>query len=377
MPSGRHLGLLGQLICLLVAAVVVPLSHANTATEQASDVGALEEKPAPEPPQPVVPSSPLRYWLARWFGKEPWARMSAEDSVPEEVPAVARSYAAEPRVTWIGQATVLVQHKRVNVLTDPIFAAVAGPLGVVGAKRISGPAVPLTQLPAIDAVVISHDHYDHLDLRAVRYLGNTPVYFVPRGVGGLLRRVGVQPGRIVELDWWQAGSARARDGTTVDAVALPARHVSGRGLIDRNRRQTGTWRIAIDGMSFYFAGDTGFDESLFRTIGADYGPFDLAFIPIGSYAPRSVMHSVHIDPREAVRVHELVNARCSLAIHWGTYFLTAEHPLEPPARLAEALNEAGVQQTHFAALPVGATRVLRQEPEATGCFGDTPEGAPG
>ncbi|MGQ0653219.1 MAG: MBL fold metallo-hydrolase, partial [Betaproteobacteria bacterium] len=264
--------------------------------------------------------------------------------------------ASNPAVTWVGHATVLLRVGGASVLTDPHFSERASPLSFAGPRRVV-PAVPrIEELPHIDAVVISHNHYDHLDQDSVRRLagqpGGSPRFFMPLGLKDWFARRGIDD--VVELDWWES---REFKGLRLDFV--PVQHWSKRTLSDENQTLWGGWVVRHTELSFFFAGDTGYSRD-FADIRAKFGGFDLAAIPIGAYAPRWFMQIMHLDPAEAVRVHRDVNARRSLAIHWGTFAnLTDEGLYEPPVRLGEALKKAGLTERDFFVLKHGETRVLR------------------
>jgi N-acyl-phosphatidylethanolamine-hydrolysing phospholipase D len=241
------------------------------------------------------------------------------------------------RATWIGHSTVLLQIGAMNVLTDPIWSERASPVAFAGPRRLVPPAIPLTALPPIDVVLLSHDHYDHLDEATVKQLARDHPgarWVAPLGVGALLTALGVA--QVVELDWWQSTAAA---DTTVTAV--PAQHFSGRSLLNRDRTLWAGFSIEADGWRVLYAGDTGYHPE-FADIGRRLGPFDLAIMPIGAYAPRWFMKPVHMDADEAVAATvELGNgARTAappmLAVHWGTFRLTDEPMDEPPRRALRA-----------------------------------------
>jgi N-acyl-phosphatidylethanolamine-hydrolysing phospholipase D len=264
--------------------------------------------------------------------------------------------AANPSVTWVGHATVLVRVGGLSVLTDPHFSERASPLSFVGPKRVV-PAIPaIHELPHIHAVVISHNHYDHLDQNSVAMLaeqaGGSPRFFVPLGLKDWFARRGIHD--VVELDWWER-----RDFKGLEVHFVPVQHWSARTLTDENQTLWGGWVIRHPELSFFFAGDAGYSRD-FSDIGERFGGFDLAAIPIGAYAPRWFMQIMHMDPAEAVRVHHDVKARRSVAIHWGTFAnLTDESLYEPPLRLAEEKKKAGLADDAFFVLRHGETRVLR------------------
>ena len=263
--------------------------------------------------------------------------------------------ASNPSVTWVGHATVLLHVGGLYVLTDPQFSERASPLSFAGPKRVVPPAPALHELPRIDVVVVSHNHYDHLDLGSVSRLaeqpGGPPRFFVPLGLKDWFRRRGID--NVDELDWWESREYR---GLQIHFV--PVQHWSKRTLTDENQTLWGGWVLRHPELAFFFAGDTGYSRD-FADIGRRFGGFDLAAIPIGAYEPRWFMKIMHLDPAEAVQVHKDVKARQSLGIHWGTFDnLTDESLDEPPARLAEQRRKAGLSDDEFFVLRHGETRSL-------------------
>jgi L-ascorbate metabolism protein UlaG (beta-lactamase superfamily) len=268
------------------------------------------------------------------------------------VPAAVRNDGAElrangthPTVTWVGHATLLIQLDGVNILTDPIWSDHAGPLGF-GPKRLVPPGLRFEALPPIHAVLISHDHYDHLDLRTVQQLARThhPTFFVPLGLKEWLADRGVRD--VVELDWWQSHPFRR-----LTVVATPAQHSSGRGLADQNLRLWSSWVVLGRDRRFFFGGDTGYTPVM-AEIGRRLGPFDVAAIPIGGYSAFNGHHPNHVSPEESVRLFEDLRGRLLVPMHWGTFALNREPFREPPERLlAEALRR-GIEE-HVALLSQG------------------------
>jgi N-acyl-phosphatidylethanolamine-hydrolysing phospholipase D len=258
-----------------------------------------------------------------------------------------------PTLTWIGHSTFLIQIGGLGVLTDPHFTGRASPLGWAGPKRLAPPGLALRDLPPIDLVLVSHNHYDHLDDETVRGLARhhpRALFAVPLGLRGWLQRRGVR--HAVELDWWQVHEAPA-----FTVTAVPAQHFSGRTLTDRNRTLWCGFVLEVAGRRIFFAGDTGYSKD-FADIGARYAPMDLALIPIGAYAPRWFMRPVHVDPDEAVHIHRDVGARQSVAMHWGTFRLTVEPLDEPPRALQRALLQAGIPPEQFWVMAHGESRAL-------------------
>lgn len=259
--------------------------------------------------------------------------------------AALRANGTEPTITWVGHSTLLVQLEGVNVLTDPIWSNRAGPFGF-GPKRLVPPGLRFEDLPPIDVVLISHDHYDHLDVRTVQALARVhhPRFFVPLGLGAWLAGHGVPDA--VELDWWQR---RAYRGLTF--VATPAQHDSGRGLTDQNLRLWCSWAVLGHQRRFFFAGDTGYSRAL-ASIGAQLGPFDVAAIPIGGYSAFGAHHPNHVSPEEGVQLFEDVRGRLLVPMHWGTFALNLEPFREPPERLLAEATRRSLEQ-HMAVLNPG------------------------
>jgi len=265
--------------------------------------------------------------------------------------------AMQPAVTWVGHATVLAQLGALNVLTDPIFSERASPLSRIGPKRVHPPALSLAQLPRIDLVLISHNHYDHLDLPSVRALaaqaGGPPLFLVPLGLERWFADAGIR--NVVELDWWQSHRVGA-----VEVVLTPVQHWSGRAFSDRMKTLWGGYAVFAPDLHLYFAGDTGYSKD-FADIRARFadrqrgGGFDLALIPVGAYEPRWFMTEQHVNPDEAVRIHLDLNAKRTIGIHWGTFNLTDEPLDEPPEKLAAARRVHGVAEEAFFTVAIGET----------------------
>jgi N-acyl-phosphatidylethanolamine-hydrolysing phospholipase D len=232
-----------------------------------------------------------------------------------------------PTVTWVGHSTVLVQLDGVNILTDPHWSDRASPVSFAGPRRLTPPGLRFEDLPPVHLVLISHDHYDHLDLPTVSRLAAThrPLFVVPLGLKAWFAALGIT--EVEELDWWQSLSVRG-----VTAICLPAQHFSGRTLWDQNRRLWSSWAVVGRGKRFFFAGDTGYYDA-FKEIGARLGPFDLAAIPIGAYLPPEIMRMVHTTPEEALRVFLDIRAARLIGLHWGTFDMADEPTDEPPRRL--------------------------------------------
>jgi N-acyl-phosphatidylethanolamine-hydrolysing phospholipase D len=255
---------------------------------------------------------------------------------------------------------VLLQLGGLNVLIDPVFSQRASPLQWVGPRRVMDPGLPIDALPPIDIVLLSHNHYDHLDHPAVKRIAAAhprATWIVPLGLSASIRGWGVR--EMVELDWWQH--------TVVNALritATPARHFSGRRLRDRNRSLWCGFALELEGQRAYFAGDTAYHPE-FGAIGARCGPFAFTMIPIGAYDPRWFMGNVHADPEDAVRIYQdLIAAHAAhplpvmLTIHWGTFRLTDEPMDEPPRRALARWRAVGLDPDRLWIARFGETRAL-------------------
>ena len=276
--------------------------------------------------------------------------------------------AAEPAVTWIGHSTVLAQVGGLNLLTDPVFSARASPLAFVGPKRQQPPAVALAELPHIELVLVSHNHYDHLDAGSVDALnaqaGGPPLFIVPLGIGPWLAGRGIV--NVAELDWWQSRTLRGPQGE-VEVMLVPAQHWSGRGLTDRMHTLWGSFAVFAPDAHLFFAGDTGYSRD-FANAGRRFaerqqpssgGGFDLALLPIGAYEPRSLMARQHVNVDEAVMIHLDLGAKRSLGVHWGTFELTDEALDAAPLALPAARSAHGVSDGAFLTIAIGETLRLK------------------
>jgi len=243
------------------------------------------------------------------------------------------------RVTWIGHATTLVEFDGFRVLTDPIFGERCSPVRFAGPKRLHRPGIELEDLPEVDAIIISHDHYDHLDQASAKALAAKGVpFFVPLGVGAHLRRWGIED--VTELDWWQHAEVRNTKGEQLRLQATPARHFSGRGALAQDRTLWASWALLGPRHRVWFGGDTGYFDG-FKEIGEKLGPFELTIVPIGAYD--RTWKEIHVNPEEAIQTHLDVRGEVMLPIHWGTFNLGLHAWDEPIQRAIEAANEHDVR----------------------------------
>ena len=264
-------------------------------------------------------------------------------------------------MTWVGHSSFLIQLGATNILTDPVWSERASPVQWAGPKRLSAPGFPITQLPPIDLVIQSHNHYDHLDDGTVRHLVQAhPAarWVAPLGVASFLRERGAR--EVTEHDWWDELEAG-----TIHLACAPAQHFSGRGFRDRNQSLWCGWALRQGPTRIYFCGDTGYHAG-FEEIGRRLGPFDVALMPVGAYDPRWFMKPVHMDPEESVtafrdlhRPHGSERRGVFVPMHWGTFRLTDEPVDEPPVRAAACWRTAGLPEQNFRLLALGETSLVR------------------
>lgn len=280
----------------------------------------------------------------RWSAVAPGALMQVE-APPERANSL--------RVTFINHATVLLQTGELNILTDPIWSRRASPVQWLGPRRVHPPGLRFEQLPPIDVVLVSHDHYDHMDLPTLKRLmhEHAPLFIVGLGNGELLQAAGID--KVREMDWWQQITL----SPTTALSGVPAQHFSQRRLGDRDKR---LWLgFVVHGAEgpVYFAGDTGMGPH-FMQIRQRFGPMRLSLLPIGAYKPRWFMSSVHLSPQEAVQAHQQLESDYSLAIHFGTFQLADDGQYEAVDELKRARAEAGISEETFLILGVGEGRKL-------------------
>jgi len=258
-------------------------------------------------------------------------------------------------LTWLGHSTLLIQYNGINILTDPHLTKRASPFSFAGPERYTSPGLLIEDLPVIDLIVISHNHYDHLDKLTIENLfekqsKNPPHIFVPLKLKKWFLNLGIE--NVTELDWNE--SEKFREWVI---HAVPVQHWSSRTLWDRNKTLWAGWVLETNGFRFFFAGDTGYSKD-FENIGKKFGQFDLAAIPIGGYEPRWFMKAHHVNPEEAVQIHHDINSRYSIGIHWGTFILTDEPVDDPPRLLRVAAANSGLKTKEFFVMKHGETKSL-------------------
>ena len=251
-------------------------------------------------------------------------------------------------VTWIGHSTVLVQAGGINILTDPIYADHAGPWGVIGPKRVRDPGIDFDDLPHIDLVLVSHDHWDHMDLPTLKRLWarDRPLIVTSLGNDTILNGAGVPA---VARDWGERVHVRAG----IDVVIERVHHWGSRWMKDRDRALWSGFAVTLPGGNLFFAGDTGPGDGSWPVEDAKDGPYRLALIPIGAFQPREIMRGNHIGPVEAVDAFQKLGAAHALAVHWGTFKLSSEGMYDPPSLLHATLAQRGIAPGRFKALEVG------------------------
>lgn len=293
--------------------------------------------------------------LAKWM----WTRKPGSWLPPERIPPAPsppkRVGPGELRVTPIGHMTVLIQMDGINLLTDPVFSDRIGPFSFIGPIRHRPPGIRFEQLPPIDAVLITHNHYDHLDAESVRRLAaeHRPLFLAGLGNAALLRKLGAE--RVREMDWWE--TEEAIPGLAI--TSLPAAHFSGRSPCDRNRALWNGFAIQSPGGTILFAGDTGMGPQ-FAEFRQRFGAPRLAVLPIGAYLPRWFMAPVHLSPGQAAKLHQELGAVRSLAVHYGVFRLGDDGQFDAVNELAAELDRRGIGLDRFWILPFGEGREVPQ-----------------
>jgi L-ascorbate metabolism protein UlaG (beta-lactamase superfamily) len=325
-------------------------------------------------PATTAAGGPARF-MNRFIGSSERTQWPDHVPVAPTVPP-RRVDGTEMLVTWIGHATVLVQTAGLNILTDPIWSERASPFSFIGPRRVRAPGVRFEDLPKIDLVLLSHNHYDHMDLPTLKRLWDRDRPVIVTGLGNdtILRRAGIErrfattdcgpcPG-VEALDWRSETFARGEAMETWKAdgrgpaplaqvLVLRNHHWSSRWGTDRNRALWSAFVVRVPGGNIFFAGDTGYGDGSWPVEASRHGPFRLAILPVGAYEPRDVMQANHLDPDEAVRVFEALKPAMALGMHWGTFQLTFESIDDPPRRLAAARRARGIPPGRFVTTEAG------------------------
>ena len=289
----------------------------------------------------------------RIVGNKPETKDNYDFPLVENDGRFLRENTSEFTVTWVGHSTLLIQLDGVNILTDPVWSERSSPVQWAGPKRHVKPGIDFENLPEIDLVIISHDHYDHLDKNTIERLGNRPFYLVPLGIGEFLKGEGIN--HYEEKDWGDSISFNK-----LEIICTPAQHFSGRKGFDKNRTLWASWVIRGKSAKIYFGGDSGYFPG-YVEIGEKYGPFDMAMLPIGAYLPRWFMHPMHMDPADAVQAYLDLKADIFVPLHWGVFELSDEPLDEPPQKLMEEVNKAGLDSSKFWIFKHGETRIVENE----------------
>ena len=251
-------------------------------------------------------------------------------------------------MVWIGHATYLINKDNLTILTDPVFSKRASPVRFAGPKRLIPPAVPIDKLPKIDVITVSHNHYDHLDLRSLKkiYKANpNAIFLVPKGDKRRLERRGIE--NVIEFLWWEEIEIKGSKFTFT-----PVQHWSARGIADRNKSLWGGWFMNLKTEIIYHAGDTGYSKDFIETK-KRLGSPSISLIPVGAYAPRWFMKTNHVNPPEAIQIAIDLESERNFGMHWGTFQLTDEEILEPPKLLKESLRDQGLPDNFFNILRPG------------------------
>ena len=251
-------------------------------------------------------------------------------------------------ITYVNHSTFLIQVDSMNILTDPVWSDRVSPFSFAGPKRMRPPGISFDDLPPIDVVLISHNHYDHLDVATLKKIKErfNPWILTPLGVDLYLKELGIT--RTIHIDWWNYTNM----SPTLSVYAVPAQHFSGRGLFDRDKTLWAGFVITTVHGNIYFAGDTGYG-SFFKEIGERFGPLKAAMLPIGAYKPQWFMSPVHISPEEAVSVHQEINSELSIGMHYGTFPLADDGQFDPQQDLSKAIIENKVNPSVFILLKEG------------------------
>ena len=279
--------------------------------------------------------------LFKWFRTRQRGEWIELKEVPSGLPPTEKIEGDSIVITFVNHSTFLIQTQGLNILTDPIWSERAGPVSFVGPRRKRPPGIRFEDLPKIDIILLTHNHYDHLDIRTLKKLSAEygPKIFCPLGVGKYLEKKGI--GNISEMDWW--------DEISIDQGVLlctPAQHFSGRGMFDRDRTLWCGFALQTEKGSIYYSGDTGYGD-FFNEIAKRISPVRLSFLPIGAYKPQWFMSSIHTSPVDAIRIHQIIKSPKSIGMHFGTFPLADDGMEEPGNTLKDLLKREGIPESEF------------------------------
>lgn len=257
-------------------------------------------------------------------------------------------------VTFVNHSTFLIQTQGLNILTDPVWSERASPVPFLGPKRMRPPGIRFEDLPKIDIVLLTHNHYDHLDIGTMKRLSADyrPIIYCPLGVGKYLERKGI--GNISEMDWWD----EINIDSALTLVCTPAQHFSGRGMFDRDRTLWSGFALQTEKGSIYYSGDTGYGD-FFAEIKKRISPIRLSFLPIGAYKPQWFMADIHTSPADAVKVHQFLKSPVSIGMHFGTFPLADDGMEEPAEELREILKKEKIPEGEFFILSEGKALIVK------------------
>lgn len=292
----------------------------------------------PDHPHAKGFSSLLKWFATRNRGRWNKSKRELTQRIPSE------TITDRLRITFVNHSTFLIQFGGFNVLTDPVWSERVSPFSWIGPARMRPPGILFDHLPPIHLVLLSHNHYDHLDLATVKKLNreHKPMFVVPLGVKKFLSQHNIEG--CLEFDWWDEKGVLP----DVNVACLPALHFSGRGMFDRDRTLWAGFLLRTKFGNIYFSGDTGYNSNVFKTIGNRFPAIDVSLIPIGAYKPEWFMSPIHCSPDEAVQIHADVKSRISIASHFGTFPLADDSQADPVDDLALAVKKRNVKEPFIA-----------------------------
>ncbi len=352
-------------IITLIAILFISSFACSALSSQETEKAAVEDMPAHHTVDgfqndPFVESAASKgvfFYLRRFWGSVFTPNAPDDHRLPESEAIHLLNSTEGDKITWLGHASFLINVSDKTILTDPFLSEFASPVSWAGPRRFVDPGISLDNLPPIDIIVVSHNHYDHLDDETISRLKNKEQIHVvvPLGLKSFFVERGYR--KVMELDWGESVSIG-----NVEMVSLPAVHDSARSTNDRDRTLWSSWAILSSDNRVLFVGDTGYSDTLFKDIGQQYGVFDYAILPIGAYEPRELMWMSHITPEEAVAVGREVRAKNIIASHWGTVSSLSDEPTwEPPERFRKAGVNGGYSEESVWIMKIGETRALSLE----------------